>query len=335
MPPPVRGCEDSARTEYRGGKRNGGGHANSGSPLAHESGFAYHDAKGGTPMETQPANAGPLDNLDQWEEFVREQYPAAGKQREQYRDYAATTRPSVREFYRLNHRYQTYDFMQAKKRQYLAMSQRTMGVWEAMEFLNTLVDDSDPDTDLTQIEHLVQTAEAIRADGHPRWFIVTGLIHDLGKILCLFGEPQWAVVGDTFPVGCAFSDKIVFSEFFADNPDSRNAAYQTPCGIYEEGGGLDRVHLSWGHDEYLYHVVKDYLPSEALYMIRYHSFYPAHREGEYRFLMNEQDRQMFDWVRKFNPYDLYSKSPTRPNMGKLEPYYKELIAEFFPPVLRW
>ena len=78
-----------------------------------------------------------------------------------------------------------------------------MGIWEAMEFLNTLVDDSDPDTDLSQIEHLMQTAEAIRADGHPRWFILTGLIHDLGKILCLWGEPQWAVVGDTFPVGCA------------------------------------------------------------------------------------------------------------------------------------
>ena len=94
-----------------------------------------------------------------------------------------------------------------------------MGIWEAMEFLNTLVDDSDPDTELTQIEHLMQTAEAIRADGHPRWFILTGLIHDLGKILCLFGEPQWAVVGDTFPVGCRYSDKIVFPEFFADNPD--------------------------------------------------------------------------------------------------------------------
>ena len=40
-----------------------------------------------------------------------------------------------------------------------------MGIWEAMEFLNTLVDDSDPDTELSQIEHLMQTAEAIRG----RW----------------------------------------------------------------------------------------------------------------------------------------------------------------------
>jgi inositol oxygenase len=75
------------------------------------------------------------------------------------------------------------------------------------------------------------------------------------------------VVGDTFPVGCAFSDKIVFPEFFADNPDICVPEYQTRLGIYDENTGLDNVHLSWGHDEYLYHVVKDYLPDEALYMI--------------------------------------------------------------------
>src|SRR5579875_318596 len=97
----------------------------------------------------------------------------------------------------------------------------------AMQYLNTLVDDSDPDTDLSQIEHLLQTSEAARADGRPRWFVLTALIHDLGKILCLWGEPQWAVVGDTFPVGCAWSDKIVFHEFFAANPDAKIPQYQT------------------------------------------------------------------------------------------------------------
>ncbi len=101
-----------------------------------------------------------------------------------------------------------------------------------MEFLNTLVDDSDPDTSLTQIEHLMQTAEAIRAAGHPRWFILTGLIHDLGKILCLFGEPQWAVVGDTFPVGCRYSERIVFPEFFADNPDAHDRPSIKPSAAF-------------------------------------------------------------------------------------------------------
>ena len=204
-----------------------------------------------------------------------------------------------------------------------------------MEYLNTLVDDSDPDTDLSQIQHLLQTAEAIRSDGHPPWFILAGLIHDLGKILCLWGEPQWAVVGDTFPVGCAYSDKIVFSEFFIHNPDYQMKEYQTPLGIYEEHCGLDHVDLSWGHDDYLYHVVKNFLPDEALYMIRYHSFYAAHKEGAYGFLMNERDKEMFQWVRKFNPYDLYSKSSAPPDVEKLKPYYQELIGRFFPGELAW
>jgi inositol oxygenase len=280
-------------------------------------------------------NRQPLEHLDDWEEDLQARYPAGGKSRDQFRNYRAEVRPGVREFYRLNHRHQTLDFVLNKKREYLPPRRRYMGVWEALEFLNTLVDDSDPDTELSQIEHLLQTAEAIRADGHPRWFILAGLLHDLGKVLCLFGEAQWAVVGDTFPVGCAFSDRIVFAEFFADNPDRHVATYQTPCGIYEAGCGLDRVHLSWGHDEYLYQVVKDYLPDEALSMIRYHSFYAAHREGAYGHLMNDRDRELFAWVRAFNPYDLYSKAAAHPDVACLRPFYEDLIAEYFPPVLRW
>lgn len=257
------------------------------------------------------------------------------KKPEQFRDYKAEARSSVREFYRLNHTYQTLEFVQAKKQQYAARNMRRMGIWEALEYLNTLVDDSDPDTDLPQIEHALQTAEAIRQDGHPRWFILTGLIHDLGKVLWLYGEPQWAVVGDTFPVGCAFSDKIVYSEFFDANPDKHHPLYQTKNGIYEEGCGLDQVHLSWGHDEYIYQVVKDYLPEESLYMLRYHSCYVIHKEGEYQHLMNEHDKEMFSWVHAFNPYDLYSKSKARPHVVALKPFYEELIAEYFPPQISW
>ncbi len=281
-----------------------------------------------------PSQPEPLEHLDDWESFLVERYPAPGEGAA-FRDYGDSVRPGVREFYYLNHTSQTVDFVRAKKREFLSLSRRRMGIWDAMEYLNTLVDDSDPDTELTQIEHLMQAAEAIRADGHPRWFILTGLIHDLGKILCLWGEPQWAVVGDTFPVGCRYSEKIVFHEFFRDNPDSSVPAYQSENGIYEPGCGLDKVDLSWGHDEYLYHVVKNYLPDEALAMIRYHSFYPAHREGEYTCLMNDRDRREMEWVRKFNPYDLYSKGHQPPDVAALEPYYRELIAEFFPETLSW
>jgi len=252
-----------------------------------------------------------------------------------FRNYRAEARASVRELYRLNHRFQTVEFVRAKQAEFLPKARCVMGIWEAMEFLDTLVDDSDPDTELPQIEHLLQTAEAIRRDGHPRWFVLTGLIHDLGKVLCLFGEPQWAVVGDTFPVGCAHSDTIVFPELFADNPDSRVPEYQTSGGIYQPGCGLANVLMSWGHDEYLYHVVGGHLPEEAGYVIRYHSFYPAHREGAYTHLMNDHDRAMLRWVRMFSAYDLYTKRSERPNVTALRPFYDELIAEYFPPTLRW
>jgi inositol oxygenase len=277
---------------------------------------------------------GPLQNLEQWDDFVGQRYQPDKKQ-EEFRQYNDSTPPGVREFYRLNHAHQTVDFVRQKKQQYLAKQRGPMSIWEALDYLNTLVDESDPDTDLSQIEHNLQTSEAIRRDGHPRWFVLAGFIHDLGKLLCLYGEPQWAVVGDTFPVGCAYSDKIVFPEFFRDNPDSLNARYQTRLGIYSEGCGLDNVDLSWGHDEYLYHVVKDYLPQPALYMIRYHSFYPGHREGAYDYLLSDHDREMFHWVRKFNPYDLYSKSTERPKLEELRPYYADLIAEYFPAKVAW
>ena len=37
-----------------------------------------------------------------------------------------------------------------------------------------------------------------------------GLIHDLGKVLFTFGEPNWAIVGDTYVVGCEFPTTIVY-----------------------------------------------------------------------------------------------------------------------------
>lgn len=105
-----------------------------------------------------------------------------------------------------------------------------------------------------------------------------------------------------------------------NNPDYGHPVYSTEFGIYHEGCGLDNVMLSWGHDEYLYHVVKHQskIPDEGLAMIRYHSFYPWHKEGAYHKLMNDHDRQMLKAVQAFNPYDLYSKSDDTPTVEELK-----------------
>ena len=277
----------------------------------------------------------PLSSLDVWEDDVVARYPEPAKTKSEFSSYDSESDNPIREFYRLNHTYQTYDNVLAKKEKFLKFEQMEMPWWSAMEYLNTLVDDSDPDTSLDQLQHLLQTAEAIRADGHPDWFVLTGFIHDLGKVLCLFGEPQWNVVGDSFPVGCKFSDKIVFPEFFEANPDTYDERFNTKLGVYSQNCGLDQVHMSWGHDEYMYHLTKDYLPEEALYMIRYHSFYSQHREHAYDHLLNVHDQEMFKWVDKFNPYDLYSKSPKAPVLSELKPYYEDLIAKYLPPTVKF
>ena len=280
----------------------------------------------------------PLENIDDWDDDILKRYPekTTDKTKKEFRDYQNSNRAkTVREFYKLNHQYQSFEFVSKKEDRFLKFNERKMSIWDAVEFLNTLVDDSDPDIELDQLQHLLQTSEAIRSDGHPDWFVLTGFLHDVGKVLCLFGEPQWAVVGDTFPVGCSFSKSIVHSEYFSLNPDSSNPNYNTKYGIYKENCGLDNVKMSWGHDEYLYQIVKDYLPQESLYMIRYHSFYSQHKENAYNHLLNELDIKMFEWVKKFNKYDLYSKAPIPPDSKALRPYYEDLLSKYLPSTLNF
>src|SRR2546423_10420521 len=103
----------------------------------------------------------PLTDIDEWEDVIRARYADESvgalaednlaKNRKSFRDYEANARPSVREFYRLNHTNQTLDFVRQKKTEYLPLNRSRMGIWESMEYLNTLVDDSDPDVDFTQI----------------------------------------------------------------------------------------------------------------------------------------------------------------------------------------
>ena len=159
--------------------------------------------------QNQPSETHPLGSLDEWEDDLLKRYPephsfqssSVSNQPEKFRNYAAEARASVREFYRLNPRNQTVDFVRSKHAEYLTLSRSQMGIWEAMEYLNQLVDDSDPDIDLPQIEHLLQTAEAIRADGRPDWFIMAGVFFYLRKKIFFLGGPQKAGGGDTVSGG--------------------------------------------------------------------------------------------------------------------------------------
>uniref|UniRef100_A0A251SX95 Inositol oxygenase n=1 Tax=Helianthus annuus TaxID=4232 RepID=A0A251SX95_HELAN len=232
-------------------------------------------------------------------------------------DVESERKQGVENFYRVNHINQTVDFVK-KMRGEAILIRRTSN------------------------RALIATAEAIRKDYPDQdWLHLTALIHDLGKVLLhpSFGElPQWAVVGDTFPVGCAFDQSIVHSKYFVQNPDYNNPAYNGKYGIYSENCGLDNVMMSWGHDDYMYLVAKENgttLPSAGLFIIRYHSFYALHRSEAYKHLMSEEDVENLKWLQIFNKYDLYSKSKVRVDVEKVKPYYESLIDKYFPAKLRW
>ena len=154
---------------------------------------------------------------------------------------------AVREQYRQARIHQTVEYVERMHAKYLTF-ERKMLVSDVFKQLESFVDISDPDMGLPNYHHGVQTAEAIRKDGHPEWFQLIGLIHDIGKVMYMWGcdedgtsvKRQWGIVGDTFIVGCAIPDQIVYPEFNQDNPDMHDERYNTANGIYKEGCGLGR-----------------------------------------------------------------------------------------------
>ena len=76
----------------------------------------------------------------------------------------------------------------------------------------------------------------------------------------------------------------------------------TQYGMYQPNCGLDNVMMSFGHDEYMYRVLVAngcMIPPEGLAMVRYHSFYPWHTEGAYKYLCNDKDWEMLEWIKLF------------------------------------
>ncbi len=128
------------------------------------------------------------------------------------------------------------------------------------------------------------------------------------------------------------------------NPDRHHPVYSTELGAYEEGCGVMRLRYAFGHDEYLYRVLRANpqvtLPEEALAIVRLHSCYPLHTgSGEggpaYRRLLAPGDDRLLAAVREFNAFDLYTKSDPIQDVDALWPYYEGLIEKYMPGKLRW
>lgn len=255
-----------------------------------------------------------------------------------FRDYEAAAAAGSAAFYKTHHKQQCLDYVLRKKIEY-RHTRASQPFWDTFAALDTLVDHSDPDLGLPQSTHALQTADAISAAGLPDWLVLTGLIHDMGKVLALRGEPQWAVVGDTHPVGCGFDPAIVHHDYLRANPDWDHPVYSSRLGIYAEHTGFDHVHFTWGHDEFLYRILRaqSSLPEAALYIVRYHSFYPYHQHGAYEYLANDYDLKHTPWLHVFQQYDLYSKDDGAVPLPveDIKAKYEGLVAQYLPPDLCW
>src|SRR5712692_9924802 len=95
---------------------------------------------------TVPGSANPLPNLDQWEDFLEGRY-REGKSESEFRQYDAAANPGVAEFYATNHEKQTVEYVLGKEKQYFGLRRGKKSIWEAAEYLNTVVEERDRDTE--------------------------------------------------------------------------------------------------------------------------------------------------------------------------------------------
>ena len=161
--------------------------------------------------------------------------------------------------YRDMHINQTYDFVKDMREKYGKCDKTKMTIHKALSLLDDFVDPSDPDLDVPNSIHAYQTAERIRKK-YPddKEFQIIGLIHDVGKVLFSFGEPSWAVVGDTYVLGCEFPKSIVYYDTLKESPEYGK---YDKYGVYKPKCGLDNLMISYGHDEYLYNCLLYTSPS--------------------------------------------------------------------------
>lgn len=177
------------------------------------------------------------------------------------------------------------------------------------------------------------------------WLMVIGLIHDLGKVLVLpeFGAlPEYFSVGDIYPLGCKFQESNIFYEkkYHIYSDDYEIPEYNSVNGVYKENCGFNNIEMTFSHDYYLHEILYKSgtnLPTEALYIVRFHSFYAWHspRNGirGYTNLASELDWKNLPLLKLFQKADLYSKTDILPNIKNLEPYYNNLISKYISDIL--
>lgn len=236
---------------------------------------------------------------------------------------------------RIQHSRQTMDFVNWQLDKFSRLAITRMSVWEALDLLPAVEGVAGHAQ-----EHAMRTAERCRlAFPDLEWAPLVGLIHGLGNLLGtpLFGsEPEWAVQGDSYPLGCRFSEAIAGHQFFSVCPDRRRRIYNTPLGIYSPGCGLENVYFTWSSAEYMFTMLllnDSSLPPEALFLIRYQRF-SSLLLNAYDHLMSDKDKELVPMLRRFmgivtmHPSDSSGLDGAVLGKEEFKSHYDSLIKKF-------
>ena len=150
----------------------------------------------------------------------------------------------------------------------------------------------------SQYFHALRAFHSMLDDGvRDETLLFLALIHDIGKVLVLFGEEQHNVMCSTF--------------------------------IIDSSGDLcENLTISWNHDEFAYQ--KSYLDDPILWAIRHHSLNELFSEKKFPCILRQpHEKKGYDLATVLNEHDKGSKGLLyNPTIN--EALAKEIIYRFLP-----
>lgn len=195
---------------------------------------------------------------------------------------------------------QTAETVAALKKKYA--QQLAIGRLPVTELLKMLGECYDPSSvalgGVSQLGHSLQVAEGMERDGiRDPDLLIAALVHDLGKLLLLAGERPENVVG-----------------------------MRRLIGEFPHGAGWDNCLFNWGHDDFIYLRLKNYLPDHVAWLLRHHSL----MYNDMKPYMDDRDRRYYDrYMRVFQQYDDKTKSMVKAPVKRIADY-QALIDSYFP-----
>jgi hypothetical protein len=201
-----------------------------------------------------------------------------------------------------SHNRQTPDDVAALRDKYATPVFGQVSPWSLIEMLGQCIDPTDRNLyGASQQLHVLQVIDAMEREGAASdALLLVALVHDLGKVLLLAGEAAENVVCMNIPVS-----------------------------VGPPGGGLDRCTFQWNHDEWAWSRLKDHLPADLAWLVRYHSIMPGSCARYMDDLDIDRCRRL---LRPFARYDQQTKSPFNVPQRPLA-HYRALVERALPSTM--